>query len=222
MLHQFSPAEPTGKRTCPKCNAMITGATSTGKCSELQIRKNSTSGVNTNCDHVFTKKMTKDKKKILDLETQLAACGGGGGGSASTHATAQINRLQTEVTRLENTNVQLMTENNRLRQEALDSANFLESLDSELNEPLSHKGGAPPSLGHRGNSLTDSPPSLGHRGNSDGSSSLEDGKWDAIQHLLDAPLPDSELHQFKQENAQLKEQLAGVRQTLQQLLGKIN
>ncbi len=94
-FHRFLQAEPKGQRKCPKCGAGIIGATTTGRCSKLQQRDTSTVGTDDHCDHVFTKKLTKDKKKIQELEAQLAVCGGA-------------------VTQLQIENARLMAENAKL------------------------------------------------------------------------------------------------------------
>jgi len=222
-FHRFLQAEPKGQRKCPKCGAGIIGATTTGRCSKLQQRDTSTAGTDEHCDHVFTKKLTKDKKKIQELEAQLAVCGGG--------ASVQISSLQDKIAQLENKNVQLMTDNNRLRQDALNTSNFLESLDSGLNDPLSPKGGAAPSLGDRENSLDGlmerggSPhaPSSGHNSSLEAAEkATADAELDSLLHLLDDSLSDSELYELQQENVQLKQQLDSVRQSLRQLLQKLN
>jgi predicted nuclease with TOPRIM domain len=76
MLHQFSPAEPKGQRTCPKCRAGISGATVSGRCSDLQTKDSSTKGDNEHCDYDFQRKLTKKQGRIKELEAQLTACGG--------------------------------------------------------------------------------------------------------------------------------------------------
>ena len=94
-FHRFLQAEPKGQRECSKCKAKIKGAGATGRCSDLQTKGGSTKGTDEHCDYVFRRKLTKDKKKIQELEAQLAVCGGA-------------------VTQLQIENARLMAENAKL------------------------------------------------------------------------------------------------------------
>ena len=208
MLHQFSPAEPKGQRTCPKCEAGITGATTIGKCSDLQQRDTSTPGNNPNCDHVFTKKMTKDKKKIKELEAQLAACGGA--------SAAPSQSLMAENARLITENARLVAENARL-------SSLPSFSDGEDNDDIFGMGSLT-----RSHSLTRIPslttgPSGNRRDDSlstavSGSPDIED-----ILGLLDEPVPTTSSEaDLRQENVRLKAELDTVRSTLQGLLQRMS
>ena len=211
MMHQFTPAEPKGQRTCPKCKAGITGATTTGKCSDLQQRDTSTPGNNPRCDHVFTKKMTKDKKRIRELEAQLAACGGGGA-APSQSLMAENARLMAENARLVTENARLVAENARL-------SSLPSFSDGENNDDIFGAGSLT-----RMPSLTPGPP-RNRRDDSLGAAASGSPDIDDILGLLDDPVPPtptSSESSLRQENDQLKAELNTVRSTLQGLLQRIS
>ena len=196
MLHQFTPAEPKGQRTCPKCKAGIAGPTTTGICSKLQKRTTSKPGVNPHCDHVFTKKLTKDKKRIQELEAQLAACGGA---SARPPSSAKIRPPSS-------------AENARL-------SSLPSFSDDDDNDDIFGAGSLT-----RMPSLTPGPP-RNRRDDSLGAAASGSPDIDDILGLLDDPVPPtptSSESSLRQENDQLKAELNTVRSTLQGLLQRIS
>jgi hypothetical protein len=210
MMHQFSRAEPKGQRTCPKCKAGITGAATTGKCSDLQQRDTSTPGNNPRCDHVFTKKMTKDKKRIQELEAQLATCGGGARQAYSGGSGVPLDpQIRAENARLKADNARLMADNARLMAE-----------NATLSSIQDDDGifGAP-SLS-RIPSLTDISP----RDDSLGAAAADDNSdIGDLLGLLDDPVPPTSSEaDLRQENARLKAELDTVRSTLQKLLQRMS
>lgn len=237
IQHNKKPKPSKGKKICPNC-CLESGTRTQGRCK-------GTTADGTACTHDWGRTIPKKDRLIAKLKAELDDCraSSGHGGSSSSSggaASAQIINLRDEITRLENKNVQLMTENNRLRQDALHGDNFLDNLDSGLDDPLPSLSrenslkpvsprGAAPSLGGRENSLDElpgwgalggSPPSSRH---SAGSSSLDeatkataDAEWASVLHLLEKN-EDGESKgdgALQQENVQLKQENAQLKQQL--------
>ena len=187
IQHNKKPKPRRGNKICPDCY-LESGTRTQGQCK-------GTTADGTACTHDWGRTIPKKDREIARLKAELDRASSGHGGSSSSSggaASTQISNLQDEITRLENKNVQLMAENNRLRQDALHGDNFLDNLDSGLDDPL-------PSLSRK-NSLTPvSPrgaaPSL-NRENSLRSSSLDAASCDStdfddVLRLLTDPVPPS-------------------------------